>query len=99
VSFPCRNSSTEIAVVLSAAWSLDRGSVPVKMQESVFTETKTFMSVYVEGRVHSRTGHEGPEGEQKYNSTLSLTSALEGGWWSTPRLGCFTPWKETRYPL
>jgi hypothetical protein len=25
-----------------------------------------------------RTGHEGPEGEQRYSSTLSLTSALEG---------------------
>ena len=26
-----------------------------------------------------RTGHEGPEGEQRYSSTLSLTSALEAG--------------------
>ena len=30
------------------------------------------------GKVHPRTGHEGPEGEQRYNSTLSLTSALNG---------------------
>ena len=28
-------------------------------------------------------GHEGPEGEQKYSCTLSLTSALDRGW-STP---------------
>jgi hypothetical protein len=30
------------------------------------------------GKVHPRTGHEGPEGEQMYSSTLSLTSALDG---------------------
>ena len=27
---------------------------------------------------HHRTGHEDPEGESKYSSTLSLTSALDG---------------------
>ena len=32
-------------------------------------------------------------------NTLSLTSALDEGGWSTPRLGRFTPGKETRYPL
>ena len=31
-------------------------------------------------------------------SSLSLTSALDGGGWSTPLLGHFTPWK-TQYPL
>jgi hypothetical protein len=29
------------------------------------------------GRIHPITGHEGPVGEQRYNSTLSLTSALD----------------------
>jgi len=32
------------------------------------------------GKVHHRTGHEGPEGDWSYTSTLSLTSALDGGW-------------------
>jgi hypothetical protein len=32
-------------------------------------------------------------------TTLSLTSAPDGGGWSTPRPGRFTLWKETRYPL
>jgi hypothetical protein len=32
------------------------------------------------GKVHPRTGHEGPEVKQRYSCTLSLTSALEGGW-------------------
>ena len=30
------------------------------------------------GKVHPRRGHEGPEGEQMYNSTLSLTSVIHG---------------------
>ena len=29
-----------------------------------------------------------------HSSTLSLTSALDGGGWSTPLLGRFTPWKD-----
>jgi hypothetical protein len=33
-----------------------------------------------------------------YSCTLSLTSALDWGGWSTPRPGRFTPGKETRYP-
>ena len=37
------------------------------------------------GKVLPRTGHEGPEREQMYRSALSLTSALDGGGWSTPR--------------
>ena len=37
-----------------------------------------------------KTGHEGPEVEYWYTSTLSLTSALDGR---------FTPGKGTRYPL
>ena len=55
------------------------------------------------GKVRPRTGHEGPEGEQMYSSTLSLTSALDEGGWSTLRPGRFTPplppGKETRYTL
>ena len=39
------------------------------------------------GKVHPRRGHEGPEGEEMYSSTLLSTSALDGGWVvnSTPR--------------
>jgi hypothetical protein len=33
-------------------------------------------------------------GEQRYSSTLSLTSALDGSGWLTPRSGRFTPWKK-----
>jgi len=51
------------------------------------------------GKFHPRTGHVDPEGEQRYSSTISLTSALDGGGWSTPCPGHFTPGKETCYPL
>jgi len=46
-----------------------------------------------------RTGHEGPEGEYRYASTLSLTSALDGAGWSIPRLCRSLPPGKTRYPL
>jgi hypothetical protein len=46
------------------------------------------------GKVLPRIGHEGPEGEQIYSSTLPSTSALDGDGWSTPRPGSFTPGKE-----
>jgi hypothetical protein len=46
------------------------------------------------------TGREGPEVEQRYSSTLSLTSALDGGGWSTPRRAPATlPPEKTQYPL
>jgi hypothetical protein len=48
---------------------------------------------------HSRTDNKGPEGEERYSYTLSLTSALDVGGRSTPFSGRFTPGKETRYPL
>ena len=51
------------------------------------------------GKVHPRTGHEGAEVEKRYSCTLSLTSALDGSGWSTPRPDRFTPGKETWYPL
>jgi len=50
------------------------------------------------GKVHLRIGHEGPEGKQRYGSTLSLTSALDGvsGQVHVPAA---LPPRKTRYPL
>jgi len=46
-------------------------------------------------KVHPRIGHDGPNGEYRYSPTLSLTSALDGGGWSTtPPPGRFTPGKD-----
>jgi hypothetical protein len=51
-----------------------------------------------EGKGHPKTGHEDREGEQRYSSTLSLTSALDvvGGQRHAPV--ALSPGK-TRYPL
>jgi hypothetical protein len=57
--------------------------MPGPIQNQVFL-------VFSKGKAHSRTGHEDPEGDQKYSRTLSLTSALDGSGLSTPRPGCFT---------
>jgi hypothetical protein len=64
---------------------------------NITEEQRTYTRI--KGKVHPITGHESPEGEQRYSSTLSLTLALDGGGWSTPRPGRFTPGKETRYQL
>jgi hypothetical protein len=49
----------------------------------------------VKGHVHPRTGHEGPEGEQRYSSTLSLTSALDGVGGQRHALAALAPGKRT----
>jgi len=45
-------------------------------------------------KIRPRRGHEGPEGEYLYNLTLSLTSTLEWGGWSTTRPDHFTFGKD-----
>jgi len=72
----------------------------------VNTATQTYLQLYdnltvnnafqsaahvTEYKVHPRTGHEDPEKEQRYNSTLSLRSALDDGEWSMPHPGRFNP--------
>jgi hypothetical protein len=47
-----------------------------------------------EGKDHPITGQEGPEVEKIYSSTFPSTSALDGGGWSAPRRGRFTPTKD-----
>jgi hypothetical protein len=50
------------------------------------------------GKVHPRTGHEGPEGEYWYSSLLSLTSAPDRVGGQSHALAPLPPGK-TRYPL
>ena len=52
----------------------------------------------VKGKMHPRTGHVGPEGEYRYSSTLSLTSALDGVGGHCHASAALPPGK-TRYPL
>jgi len=60
-------------------------------QEMLSFSQASTLSVCLIQRVHPRTAHEGPEGEYRYSSTLSLTLALDGDWWSTPHPARFTP--------
>ena len=53
---------------------------------------------YGKGKVHPRKGHEGPEGEYRYSSTFSLTSALDGVRGQRHAPAALPPGK-TRYPL
>ena len=45
--------------------------------ESLLTST-VWIKSFVKAKVRPTTSHEGPEGEQRYSSTPSLTSALDG---------------------
>jgi hypothetical protein len=49
-------------------------------------------------KVHPWTGHGFPEGEKRYSSTLSFTSAVDEGKWSTQHICRFTPLKLTWNP-
>ena len=49
----------------------------------------------VVGKRHPREGLEGPIGEYMYSSTVSLTSAVDTGGWSTPGRAHFTPSKDS----
>jgi len=63
--------------------------------------TSSGIHTMVKGKcaAHPKTGHEGPEGEQKYSFTLSLNLVSDWGGWSMPCSSCFMPRKETQYSL
>ena len=54
---------------------------PVKNVLSCTSSLLCIFMIKVKGKVHPRTGHEGPEEEQRYSSTLSLILVLDGGGW------------------
>jgi hypothetical protein len=49
------------------------------------------------GKGHPRTGHEGPEWEQRYRYFLSLILALDGG--GERHVPTDLPLRKTQYPL
>ena len=51
------------------------------------------------GKALTRTGHESPEGEQMYSSTLPSTSALDGGVGGQGNVPGDLPTGNTRDPL
>jgi len=77
----------------SILYSLSRRSWErLRLNKTILTRDAVFLWIYIgKGKGRPRTGHEGPEGELRYSLTPSLTSALDGGGWSTPHPGRFTP--------
>ena len=61
---------------------------------NLFQNTVRMCKSKDKGKILPITGHEGPEGEQMYSSTLPSTSAVDGGGWSMSRPGHFTPRKD-----
>ena len=56
--------------------------MPVRQEATVksLKKCRSINAIDGKGKALPRTGHKGPEGEQRYSSTLSLTLALDGGW-------------------
>ena len=88
---------------LTERWQADLSPLPnIEVRNALscdFSPPYAFMTwcLYIaNGR--SLTCHEGREEKQRYNSTISLTSELDGVGLLTPRPGRFTPGKQSRYP-
>jgi hypothetical protein len=61
-----------------------------------FSNTNNLTNTYnKKGTVYPRTDHEGPEGRYRHRYTISLTSALNAGGWSTPRPGGLPPGSDS----
>jgi hypothetical protein len=57
------------------------------------------MEVNAKGKVRPKAVYEGLEGEQRYSSTVSLTSALDAGGWLTPRHWPLNPRERDPVPI
>ena len=70
----------------------------VETSDKLFNNNNNNNNNNNKGKVLPRTGHEGPEGELKYGSTLPLTSAIDGVGGQPHAPAALSPGK-TRYPL
>jgi hypothetical protein len=75
-----------------------RGTAQVKNEWNLTYKVKVKVKMNVKVKVNFTLEQATKVGEYRCSSTLSLTSALDGGGWSTPRPGRFTSEEETRYP-
>jgi hypothetical protein len=82
--------------VLCASCNHTQFSVMLKILMSLWLQTENLL-LHCKGKakVHIRTGHKDPEGEQMHSSTLSLALTLDGGECSTPCPGRYTPREDT----
>jgi len=96
--FPCFSKLFHLRHLLEKFYEFYISVIVVRIFFNLQTEHIS-RTALVRGTVHQRTGHEGPEGKQRYSSTISLTSELDRGQWSTPHPRCFTFRKEIPYPF
>jgi hypothetical protein len=68
------------------------GRIPVRQGFFVFSLSSSRLIKVKLTLEHARKA-------ERYRSTISSTSSLDGNGWSTPRPGCFTLGKETWYIL
>ena len=90
VQFHCDKS---VYVTETFIWQVD-----LAIKGGNCTGRKEYLSEVKYTKFHPRTVLEGPEGEYRYSSTLSLTSPLGGGGWSKLLPIRFNPGKQIRYP-
>jgi hypothetical protein len=81
---PCSVPSQSTSGFCRTKWQLDRFIAeycdpfsPVTIIPPML-HTHFYLYSVLKGKGNSITGHEGPEGESRYSSTFSLTSALDG---------------------
>ena len=96
--FPCFSKLFNLRHLLEKFYEFYVSVIVIWILFNLQTE-RISRTVLVKGRVHQRTSHERPEVKQMYSSTISLTSGLHRGQWSTWHPSCFTPRKEILYPL
>ena len=96
--FPCFSKLFHLRHLLEKFYEFYISVIVIRILFNLRTEHIS-RTLLVKETVHQRTGHEGPAGKQRYSSTISLTSELDGGQWSTPHPSCFTFRKEIPYPF
>ena len=84
-SAPSTKTRCSVSCSSQCALSLEQHSAPLQKSKS-------------KSKVYPSAGHEGPEVEYIYRCTLSLTSYLDWGGWSTPSSATLLP-RRTLFAL
>jgi hypothetical protein len=96
---PYRRFGTTYRSLLQGSRTLDSWPLKIGITTTcciIAQKRAVFKLWYLDDKsyVHPGTDQEVPDGEQSYRSTLSSTLTLNGGKWSKPRPGRFTPGKD-----
>jgi hypothetical protein len=95
---PLAPYSIKIRILILSLSTLILHHTKTKTQNKQHTLNRQHYHSKGKGKIHPRIGHERPEGEYRYSSTLSLTSALDGVGGQRQAPAVLLPGK-TQYPL